>query len=274
MNNELNKTYSFWHRLGMAFRKILRFLLILVVIVGIVAAFYFTAPYLYEKYILPIENNTTRLSEIEGNQEAGMDILEGQISDLQIRQIDLENRFTENSISIIELQGQVQVLKLDLQVHNQTLKQLDAIQAILDELVVTSSEHEALLMEKDSTLVDLQQQILFSRSIELLTRSRLYLSQNNYGLVEQDVLAARDILSDIVAGMPPDETSNLQNIIARLDLALNILPSLPLIAADEIDIAWMLLVNILPDQLQEMSSSISPSETLAPSVTTTPTEAP
>ncbi len=274
MNNEQNTTFSFWHRLGRAFRKVLGFLAIVAVIAGIGAALYFAVPYLYERFILPIETNTNRLSEIESQQETGTELLMSQISDLQLRQIDLENQLTENGLSIVDLQGQAQVLKLDIQAHNQTLKRLDVIQATLDELVVASSEHEALLLAKDSTLMDLQQQILYSRSIELLSRSRLYLSQNNYGLAEQDVLAARDILSNIEGDMASGESSDLQNIIARLDLALSILPEIPVIAAEEVDIAWLYLVNMFPDQLKEKSSSVSATETLTPPVTSTPTVAP
>ncbi|MCJ7716538.1 MAG: hypothetical protein MUO54_08465 [Anaerolineales bacterium] len=275
MNNELNKTNSFWHRLGLAFRKILRFLVILAIIAGIGVALYFTAPYLYGKFILPIETNTTRLSEIESGQEAGMGLLEGQISDLRLRQIDLENDLTENTISIVELQGQVQVLKTDIQAHSQALKQLQAIQTTLDELAVTSSEHEALLVYKDSVLVDLQRQVLLSRSIELLSRSRLYLSQNNNGLAEQDVLAARDILSELATEMPFDEPSTfLQGVIARLDLALSNLPSFPVIAADDVDIAWQLLVNNFPEQLKDISSPAFPSETQTPILNAAPTVKP
>lgn len=275
MNNETNiNTNSFWHRLGLAFWKILRFLVILTIITVIGAGLYFTVPYLYEKFILPIETNTARLSEIESSQEAGLDLLEGQLSDLQIRQIDLENSLTENTISIVELQGQVQVLSIEIQAHSQALIQLQAIQTTLDELAVTSSEHDALLLSKDSVLADLQQQVLVSRAIELLSRSRLYLSLSNYGLAEMDVLAAREFLSELVSGMPHADTSTLDGIIARLDLALSNLPSFPVIAVADVDIAWQLLVNNLPGQVIDTSSPLSPSETQEPLINSGPTEAP
>ncbi|HAF49343.1 MAG TPA: hypothetical protein DCL08_08945, partial [Anaerolineaceae bacterium] len=68
MSVDPKPTLSFWSRMGRAFVNILRTLLILALIAGVVAAIYYGTPYLYEKFILPIEENTARLDEVENKQ--------------------------------------------------------------------------------------------------------------------------------------------------------------------------------------------------------------
>ncbi len=82
--------------------------------------------------------------------------------------------------------------------------------------------------------------------IELLSRARLYLYGSNYGLAKIDVQAARDLLSTLQNDLPYDQNATLQDVLARLDLALVNLPTYPVIAADDVDIAWQLLVDGLP----------------------------
>lgn len=247
MSDELKPIPSFWSRLGRAFVNILRFVLILVIIAGIGAGVYFGAPYLYEKFILPVETNTARLSEVESKQAADVKQLNGQITDLKTRILELENHQTANAQSLAELQGQLDALESAVNAHSETFKQLKAMQATLDMLLTTSAEHEALLVGENSILAELQRQVMFSRTIELLSRARLYLSQSNFGLARQDVQAARDLLAGLQSDMPADKSANLQGVIARLDLALGNLPDFPVIAVDDVDTAWQMLVNGLSD---------------------------
>jgi len=276
MNNELKPLTSFWSRLGRAFVNILRILLVLAIIAGIAAAVYFGTPYLYENFILPVETNTTRLSEVESKQAAEMAQLADQVVDLKARLTELESRQTDSAQSVAELQGQVQALEIALESHGETLKQLEAMQTTLDALAATSSEYEALLVGSDSALADLQRQVTLSRSIELLSRARLYLSQSNFGLAKQDVQAARDLLVALQTYIPAEKTAALQGVITRLDLALGNLPAFPVVAVDDVDIAWQLLVNGLPDLSKETPTPESLTETapLEPGATPTATVTP
>lgn len=276
MNNELKPLPSFWSRLGRAFVNILRILLVLAIIAGIAAAVYFGTPYLYENFILPVETNTTRLSEVEIKQAAEMAQLADQVVDLKARLTELESRQTDSAQSVAELQGQVQALEIALESHGETLKQLETMQTTLDALAATSSEYEALLVGSDSALADLQRQVTLSRSIELLSRARLYLSQSNFGLAKQDVQAARDLLVALQTYIPAEKTAALQGVITRLDLALGNLPAFPVVAVDDVDIAWQLLVNGLPDLPEETPTPETLTETapLEPGATPTATVTP
>ncbi len=218
----------------------------MVIISGVAAAIYFGTPYLYNKFILPVESNTARLSEIESKQATEIEQLTTQIAELKSRLADLETRQTSSALTLAEAQGQITALEATVETHTETLKQLEIMQATLDSLALTSSNHESLLIGENSALAEIQRQVTMSRVIELLSRARLYLYGSNYGLAKIDVQAARDILSTLQNELPYDQNATLQDVLARLDLALENLPTYPVIAADDVDIAWQLLVDGLP----------------------------
>lgn len=274
MSAGLKPNPSFLSRLGRAFVNVLRFLLILAVIAGVAAAIYYGTPYLYEKFILPVETNTARLNEVENKQAADVEQLSAQITDLKSRLANLETRQTESAQSLVEAQGRLTALETVVQSHSETLKQLEAIQATLDALTATSAKHESLLMGDNSALADLQRQVTLSRTIELLSRARLYLYESNFGLARQDVQAARDLLLGLQNDIPSDKIANLQGVITRLDLALGSLPSFPVVAADDVDIAWQLLVYDMPNLPAPTSTPESVTETPSPAVEAAPTATP
>jgi TolA-binding protein len=274
MSDEVNPTSSFWSRLGRTLVVILRILLVLAVIAGIAAAVYYGSPYLYNQFIQPVENNTARLSEVESKQAADVKQTVDQMAELKTRLADLETRQTDTAQLMAEMQGRVDALNSAVDAHTQTLKQLAAMQTSLDALNAASAEHETMLVDKGATLADLERQITLSRTIELLSRSRLYLSQSNFGMAKQDVQAARDLLIKLQPEIPTDKAAALQGVIARLDLALGNLPAFPVVAVDDVDIAWQLLVNGLPEQPLLALTPEPVTETPTPIMEFTPTLTP
>ena len=82
---------------------------------------------------------------------------------------------------------------------------------------------------------ELATQVTMLRSMELLSRARLFLYQANYGLAEQDVAAARALI--------PTDTAVGEEVALRLDRVIESLPDRPVTAADDLDIAWQLLLS-------------------------------
>ncbi len=243
IDNE-NPAPSFLSRLWRAFIKLLRILLILALIIGLVSAFYYGVPYFYQKVILPIENNTARLSEIEKAQSTDVEQLTSQITDLQSRLSALETRQTVNAQAITELSGQVKALETAVATHTKSLAQLESMQSQLESLANSTAGQADLLS-------DLRTDILISRSIEMLSRARLYLSQSNYGMAKLDVMAASDLLKSLQEQNSTDESSTLQSVLTQLELALDNLPDFPVVAADNVDIAWQLLVDSWPGHTEK-----------------------
>jgi DNA uptake protein ComE-like DNA-binding protein len=219
---------SFFARLGKAalniFISFLRLLLMLALIAGVGAAFYYGVPYFNEKLIIPIEKNTASIREMEK-----------QIADLQ-SQVD-------------EANARVDAVEQDIESHAASLKKLEEIQTTLETEITA---------QNNSVMVALKREVMFTRAIETLARARLYLSQSNFGLAKQDVQSARDLLAALKTDAPKYQLSALDSILARLDLALGNLPAFPVIAANDVDIAWELMLMGLPESAAEVTPTPAP----------------
>lgn len=272
MSEMSSPSLSFGQRLKRAMINLLRALLVLLLLVGLGAAIYFGTPYLYEKFILPVGTNTARLAEVEARQAAAMGQFAAQVADLQVRVGDLESRQTASAQAGVELQGRVGALDQAVAEQSATLRQLDSLQATVDSLVASSEAHAGLLVGKESALAGLQHQLGVSRAIELLSRSRLYLSQSNFGLAKQDVQAARDLLSALLGETTPDQAAVLQEAVSRLDQALANLPGFPVVAVGDVDIAWQILILGMPTEAGGAPTTDTGSATPLPAgePTTTP----
>jgi hypothetical protein len=60
----------------------------------------------------------------------------------------------------------------------------------------------------------------------------------------------------------------------RLDLALGNLPAFPVIAADDVDIAWQLMMIGLPESEADVIATFTPTLEATPTFTSTPTPEP
>jgi chromosome segregation ATPase len=103
------------------------------------------------------------------------------------------------------------------------------------------------------------------KAMELLTRARLVLVQNNLGLAQFDIQAGRRILLDLQTEVPAHQSEQIARIVARLDAALDNLPAAPVAAADELEGAWQLLLAGLPKE-----PSVAPGSEATPATTPTP----
>ena len=232
-------------RLGQAvlwfFRALLRLILIILVIGGIGAAIYYGAPFLYEKFVTPVEQNATRVNELEDEIVS----LKSQLAEIKGQLVDLSSQLNETNNHLGELEQ-------SLQAHTTSLATLAEMQAVL----------EAQLKEdNDKALTALKNEIVMTRVLDTLARSRLYLAQSNFGLAKVDVLSARDLLAELHAVTKDDIHAQA---IERLDMALNNLPEFPVVASGDLEIAWQIL----------MTGEALPTETPAPTAATSPTPEP
>ena len=216
----------------------------LIVLAAVGVGIYFGWPVVYDRYIRPVETNTADLSTLEqqlGDATARIAELEADSAALSAAQSDTSTRVGELARSIDE--------------HTSRLETLDAVAA---DLTAASDELSAAF---DSELGLL-------RSMELLSRARLFLYQANYGLAAQDLTTARTILADL------DSSSNaaIEEAIFRLDLAIGVLPSRPVAASDDLDIAWQALLGEYAQPTPTTTTAPAPtSPTTIPTTTTIPT---
>lgn len=272
MNNE-NVTFPLPARRSGAWGRTVRILIVLIIVAGIGVGIYFAAPYVYDKYILPVETNTDRLAAIEGKQATDVQLLTDQITALQSRLTGLETGQTANAQAISEAAGRFDALETAIAANTASLTRLEGLQTRLDALYTEVEGHDALLTGNDSALADLRREITFSRATDLLSRARMYLSQSDFGLATQDVGAARDLLRPLRSEIPADQSAPLQAVLERLDLALSNLPAYPVIAASDVNMAWQFLVTGLPEQptVTTTPTTVTPAATTPTTVTPTTT---
>jgi hypothetical protein len=238
---------SFFARLGRSFLNILwgviKILIVLTLgaIIGGVA-YYVGFPLLYQRFIAPVDRNTARLNGLAEEVDALTRAVE-----------DLEPRL--NNINL-----RVDALDEAVQAQTESLAQLGDMQTKLEKEL--ESGNSILAQE-------LKREIMHIRSIEFLSRARLYLAQSNFGLAREDVLSARDLLVQLRKVAPEYQLIRLDEIITFLDMALENLPAFPVIAVNHVDIAWQLLMNGLPESAAE--AAITPTMESTPTLTATQT---
>jgi chromosome segregation ATPase len=274
-------------------RALLSLLIIAVLAVVIGAGLYYGLPAIYERYVQPIQMDVSSLQVAQTDQEQAILQLSGRVEDLSARINTLEVQADSDKQSIAELQTQLDNA-LSVQAENlnpiQTaqaaaasrLDELDRVLQSLDDqlsslntdvqnLGTTVAENQEQMAGLDgklqiegTPLENIRNELKMVKAMELLTRSRLLMVANNLGLAQQDLQSASELLNGLQASLPADQQGDLAEIIARLDKASSNLPVRPLLASDDLEIAWQLLLLGLPDQPQSST----------PDVTATPTPVP
>lgn len=250
---------SFGSRVGTLLLSLLRGfvrLLALVIILGAIAALvYYGAPAIRAYLMGPVEKNRLEISQLQ--------------SELQT----MQNQVTELQTQLSETNGRVDALEQSIAAHTASLAKLEEMQISL----------EQNMQEGDAKIsAELERKILLTRSIEYLSRARLYLSQSNFGLARVDVQAARDLLAEVQSSEPDYKPDAISQVLMRLDLALGNLPAFPVIAVSDVDIALELLLSGLPEGAAaptatlavESTPTMVPTSTLSAEQTATPTLVP
>lgn len=232
-------------RLVRGFELILRLISWVIIFAVLGAGLYVGLPLLYQRFVVPVEQNTAQVGELQSQQK----LTEQKLTELQGRLETLETGQEQTVESLNELGGRTSDLETDVAAHTQTLATLERIQSELQ-------------VQDEAATVELQREVNLMKATELLSRARLFMYQSNFGLARQDVQIAHDLLVMIRSDEPESIVDDLDAVIRRLDLVLSNLPNFPVAASDDLDIAWQILVTGLP----QASSTIIPS---APAVTST-----
>jgi hypothetical protein len=238
---------SFFTRLGQAFiaflKALVRLIAIAIVIGGIGAALYYGIPYFNQKVVVPIEKNRADIKQVEG-----------EVTALQAKLDETNHRVDTLDQSMAELQKSIEA-------QSASLTRLDEIQKSLEEKIQAS---------QDETLLQLKNEVMFTRALDMLGRARLYLAQSNFGLARADVESARKLLATLQA---EDDDPQRGQAIERLDMVLGNLPAFPVVAAGDLEIAWQILVSgeSAPTATPIPSSTPTAVPTVEPTIESTPT---
>ncbi len=226
-------------------RVTIRVLLAALIGVGLGAAAYYGVPALYRQYVEPVRANTERLAELEQSIIQSQSAARQQSEAAAARMTEIEATLAAQTETLAELRADADALRSASTQQDRRLGSLEALSSRVDtleaSLTATAGELDSLQGE-DAPVQRLGRQLQMIRAMELLIRARLWLSQSNLGLAEDDMQTAQEILNGLAATSPADEVVALAAISTRLDQALANLSRAPVVAADDLEIAWELLL--------------------------------
>lgn len=257
-----------------AVRMILRvaaWLVLILLIVALVAAgLYFGLPYAYRQIVQPVRDTSARVSTLETQMDANNANLNTRIADLEALARGMESASTDAGGRLATMQSGQDALRASIDGLSTTLRRLDMLETNLGNLEqrVSAGSGQIATLEmavsgSDMSLPELEREVQALKAMNLLVRGQVYLSQSNFGLARDDILAARSVLVALRDQLPQAEQASADGWISRLDLSLANLPAYPVVAAGDLQIAWQLM-------LQDM---LPPTPTPGP-ITITPTPTP
>lgn len=285
--NNLNAGERFSIAITSFLRAVVRLVLILLA-AGILGGLaYFGFVFIYQQAVLPAQENASRISVIETRQANNQSQLNQRLENFQQRLTALENQYTIGSESLTELNASQELMQAGLEEQAARLELLDQLQSDLDSLRTETDKALDLAQKNQATLSNgsllagVERDIKILKAASLLNRARLYMLQNNYGLAAQEIEVARELLASLEGQGLPEQQAALTVWLGRLDSALANLPDAPVIASDDLEIAWLLLVSegqpVIPTRIRILTATeteANPTTTLTAEGTETGTETP
>jgi septal ring factor EnvC (AmiA/AmiB activator) len=248
-------------------------------------ALYFGIPAAYSRFIQPVQENTIRLEGMQTSQAQTDRQYNQDIASAQSRLETLEAQNSADSKTMATMQARLNSVESRtgdaedlIKASTDRLDTLDGsirdISAQMSVITGTLSEDRTTiqgLADKvqagDPAVKSLYQELQVLKGMELITRSRLFLGQNNLGLARQDIQAALDILNRLQTQVPVYQVEAVSAVAERLTMALGNLPASPVLAADDLEIAWQQLVRGLPEKTPETAGAAAGALTVTATLT-------
>ncbi|MCH8876424.1 MAG: hypothetical protein IIA89_06330 [Chloroflexi bacterium] len=226
--------------LGRFFRVLLRLVAVVVLGIALAAGAYFGIPRVYRGLIEPAQLNTRRIDALESALDLARSDARSQREGAGSRLAALEATLAEQGESLAMADAQLEAALADALDQSTALEVLtDQLETLKGALADLTDQVDAVLDDLGEPQEDVQRELRVNRALLHLVRARLGLVENNAGLAADEAGRARELL---IASDPEGEIDGVQDAIARINLALEAILTTPLVAGDDLEIAWKLLV--------------------------------
>lgn len=237
--------------IGRALGVLLRILFVVALAVVLALAVYFGVPKIYRDWILPVRENSARIEAMDAEWSSYQDDQEARLRQIGDRLASLEGKLGTRVEQMAELQSRVETLNetdSELQAQIASLGELESeIEDLKQELDGTSGRVDQLQEDMADVGVpseELALRLQLLRVMELVNRSRLWLVQGNFGLAAQQIGAGLEAMDVLIAGATQEDVkSTLMSISGHLSAANERLRVSPVVADNELEIAWRLLLE-------------------------------
>jgi len=150
-----------------------------------------------------------------------------------------------------EQAASISTLEENLAAYEASLGDVQDVVLVIAESGVTQQGEIELLktqLEAKEIAGTLRQDLSLLKIMGLITRIQVSIGQENIGLAKDDLATAQDILTGLRAEVTTDQASYLDDIAQRLELATENLSKSPDLVVDDLEVAWQLLVQGLPEE--------------------------
>jgi archaellum component FlaC len=259
-------------------RGLIRLVVILVLGSLLGLGIYFGIPYLYNQFVLPVEQNTTAVEQLQADQTEFMQLMADRLSDMQQRVQSLETNQDGTREILSELQASVEALQADMEAISlqldsqskdlsslesdlaQIQREISSLEQQLDRLVTATSDQQKQLDELELALAEngtpirrIQSELEILKALQVLTRARLFLGRSDIEQAREELQIARLVLENLMEKSAPDQADFLDRVLLRLDLAARNLVDAPLLAGEDVEISYQLLLGRLVPPPAEVS---------------------
>lgn len=256
---------TFGARLWLAFKVFLRAVALLVIFAAIVySLFLLIIPATYRNVLLPIQTQRSQIDMLQTAQTQSRSELQGQLDALQSRISALESTNTANASELTSLKNDLSTTLAETKRLQKALDTLDAdlqsfaerltvLESRLQQIKATQTEQSTMIAGIQQALIDQNapaaaawREVQLLKVMQIILRSRLALERGNAGSAGDEIARAQALIQTLQANLPMGESALLNKVLQRLLLAQDNLPDLPVLAAEDLEIAWQLLLNGLP----------------------------
>lgn len=236
-------------------RKVVRwiFRMLVVIFLGIAlgAGIYYGVRRFYRDAIEPLQTMDQRTRQVETNvAELSETIREDKKSALE-EIADLKGKLAVQAEEIATLSSQLSRLETQAAEQAEALDEITGLREDIDQIQddFTSldgqlADLDELIQAEDLPAAQVRENLQLMRVMILLTRARLWVEQDNFGLAGEDVDAAIGIMDEMMIDGTETEDQPDQALLAiseQLTLASDNLGDNPTLAEEELEIAWKLL---------------------------------
>jgi uncharacterized coiled-coil protein SlyX len=235
-----------------ALRWLLRLLLVVFAGLALGIGGYLGGPAIYRQYIEPVRINAERIAALEQRLDRRNQEIERRLASAERRLASLDGGTASLGESRAELEARMAEVENRLEAQRSVMQELSEVEAEIASLTEQVEQGasgiaslEASLSGPTADAARLDRRLSAVVAMELLTRARLWLIQDNLGLAAEDLAAAGSILQTVADGAPQAEAIGYQAVIQRVDSALDVIRISPVVAADDLEIAWKLLIAVV-----------------------------
>ena len=234
-------------------------------IIGVVI--YYSAagwiPYIDQEIIQPIDENQADLEVVVNTQQA----LQTQISDLQ-DQLDISRTAITELESTLQNEAEIRIglqSTIDTNTEN-LLEQTQSIEMLNTNLKDTDQNLAALATAQLNNIWIINN-INLLKIVDTMTLANQYLINKNFGLAENELTLAIEMVSAMLDSSPAHHHPYLLSILELIEGGIKDLPDNSVLTIEKIQLARQLAYQGLPEPSEGTST---PTPYLTPTATTTP----